>query len=287
MATLGSLIISLSAETARFEAALNRAEYLTKQRSDNMIKYLKGIGSAVAGMVSIGALDAAFTRITDMEAALLKMASRLNTSVETLSSLGVVARKTGMDAEAFNMTLQRLEKSAGAAAKGIEQGSGKFDEYGDEIGKGGAAWRELGINAEKYLKLPLDQKLLALSMAMQQNVDPSRQLSLMLELGGRSAGGMIVALKEGPEAIQKMIDRQIELGTVTTEMARRGAEVKSTTGDMTAAFSAFGRELADNVSPRVISVTKGLTDMIIAARKLVKVFLQFLTRKKPSKSGKS
>ena len=267
MATLGSLIISLEANTARFESAMSKAEYMTNQSTDRMISSLKGVGIAVAGMISVSAMRSLFTSVTDMESSLLKMATRLNTNVETLSSLGVVARKTGMDAESFNITLQRIEKSAGAAAKGIEQGTGKFDEYGEEIGKGGAAWRELGVDAQQYLQLPLDQKIMLLAEAMEKNVAPSRQLSLMLELGGKSAGGFIVGIKEGPEAIQKMIDRQKELGTITTDMAKRGTEAKTAVADLSTAFSAFSRNLIDTVGPTITTIVNILTDAIIAFRR--------------------
>ena len=267
MATLGSLVVSLECSAAKFEQGLNRAEYLAKKSSDAIATTLKTVGVAVAGMLSVSKFEAMFKDITTMESNLLKMASRLNTNVETLSSFGVMARKTGMDSDSFNMALTRMEKGLSAAALGAETSTGKFDENGEEILKTASTYRELGLRAEVLIKLPLDQRLLAISAAMKENIAPTDQVRIAMELFGRGGAGMVNVFKEGPEAMQKWIDRQKELGIITTDMAKRGAAAKSAASDLTAAWSTFARELVDAVAPAITMTTNALTAMIIAARK--------------------
>jgi hypothetical protein len=246
---------------------MTKAEYAAKKASDNIVGALKVVGTAVAGMISIGALDAAFKSITDMESALLKTANRLNTNVETLSSFSVMARKTGMDADSFYMALTRMEKGLSAAALGAETATGKFDENGEEILKTSKTYDELGLKANVLLKLPLDQQLLAIATAMKENIAPADQVRIAMELFGRGGAGMVNVFKEGPEAMQKWIDRAKELGIITDDMAKRGAEAKTAAGDLSLAWSNFARELVDAVAPAITAVTNKLTDLIVASRK--------------------
>lgn len=267
MATLGSLVISLEANIAKFESAMTKAEYAAKKASDNIVGAFKGIGAGLAAAFSISALDKTFNSITTMESNLLKVANRLNTNVETLSSFSVMARKTGMDTDSFNMALTRMEKGLSAAAKGAETATGQFDEEGEEILKVASTYAELGLKAEILTKLPLEQQLLAMATAMKANIAPSDQVRIAMELFGRGGAGMVNILKEGPEAMQKWIDRATELGIITTDMAKRGAEAKAAAGDLSLAWSNFARELVDAVAPAITSTLQLLTDLAVAARK--------------------
>ena len=269
MATLGSLIISLEANTAKFEAAMSKAEYAAKKASDNIIGALKVVGVAMAGMFSLSSLDAAFSRITTMESNLLKVANRLNTTTETLSSFSVMARKTGMDSDSFNMALTRMEKGLSAAAKGAETATGKFDEEGEEILKVASTYAELGLKAEIVAKLPLEQQLLAMAAAMKSNIAPSDQVRIAMELFGRGGAGMVTILKEGPEAMQKWIDRATELGLITTDMAKRASEAKSAAGDLSLAWEGFARTLVDAVAPAIATVLNYLTDLMAHRQKIM------------------
>lgn len=267
MGNLGSLVVSLEANITKFEQGISKAEYLAKKGSDNIVSAVKLIGGAFAGLVSVGKLESMFKEITTMESNLLKVAGRLNTNVETLSSFGIMARKTGMDSEAFISTLTRMDKGLSAAARGAETATGKFDEEGEEILKTSKTYDELGIKAQELIKLPLDQRLLAIAEAFQKNIAPGDQVRVAMELGGKSAAGMVNVFREGPAAMEKWIARQQELGIITTDMAKRGAEAKAAASDLSSAWSNFSRELVDSVAPAIAMVTNALTEMIITSRK--------------------
>jgi hypothetical protein len=116
-------------------------------------------------------------------------------------------------------------------------------------------------------KLPLPQKLKEISSAMKDNVAPADQGRIALELFGKSGGGLVIALKEGPEAIQKWIDRYIELGGVlTTEGAEAMSKAKAAAGDLSIAWNNFSRELYEGVAPAITFVINKLTDLVVAAK---------------------
>lgn len=267
MATLGSLVISLEANIAKFESAMTKAEYAAKKASDNIMGAFKVAGAALGTYFSISALDKTFNSITSMESQLVKTASRLNTTAETLSSFGIMARKSGMDSDAFTTTLTRLEKGLSAAALGAETTSGKFDEEGEEILKTSKTYDELGLKADKLAKLPLDQQLMAIAEGFRRNIDPSDRVRIAMELGGKSAAGLVNVFKEGAPAMEAMINRQKELGVITDEMAKKGAAAKGAASELSDAWSNFARELVNAVAPAITWVTQRLTDLLIAARK--------------------
>lgn len=258
MATLGSLIISLEANTARFEAGMSKAQYQAKQSSDAIKKAFTEIGVAMAAAFSVSKLESMFMATATMESNLTKMAGRLSTNVETLSSFGVMARKTGMDIDAFYTTLTRMDKGMSAAAMNAETATGKYDEEGEEILKTAKAYDELGLKAGELVKLPWDQRLMAIAAAMKANIDPADRVRIAMEMGGKSAAGMVNIFKEGEEGVRKWITAQRELGVITDEMAAKGAAAKSATGDLTAAWEHFKDVLMTEVSPAITHVLNQL-----------------------------
>jgi hypothetical protein len=226
------------------------------------------LAATITGGISFAKFWSEFEKLATMESALLKMSKRLNDTVENISALGYVAKKTGMDAEAFNIAMERMQKNVSNAAKGVEQVTGMVDEFGEPVGKAGKALDELGLRAEVLNKLSLPQKLKEISAAMKDNVDPADQARVAIELFGKSGGGLVIALKEGPEAIQKWIDRYQELGGVlTTEGAEAMSKAKTAAGDLTIAWNNFGRELYEGVAPQIAYVLGLLTDLAIAAKR--------------------
>lgn len=235
---------------------------------NNLKGHWLGLVSSIGGGLTIGKFLSDFDKLAASESALLKMAKRLNDTVENVSALGYVAKKSGMDADAFNIAMERMQRNVSNAAKGVEQATGMVDEFGEPVGKAGKALDELGLRAEVLNELPLPQKLKEISSAMKDNVAPADQARIALELFGKSGGGLVLALKEGPEAIQKWIDRYQELGGVlTTEGAEAMSKAKSAAGDLSIAWNNYSREMYESVAPAITYVLNLLTDLAIVSKR--------------------
>lgn len=225
------------------------------------------LSAAIGGGLSFAKFWSDFDKLATTESALLKMSKRLNDTVENISALGYVARKSGMDADAFNIALERMQKNVSNAAKGVSEAADLVDEFGEPVGKASKTLDELGLRAEVLNKLPLPQKLKEISSAMKDNVAPADQSRVALELFGKSGGGLVIPLGAGSEAIQGMLDRYKELGGVlTTDGATAMAAAKSATTDLSIAWNNFARELYENVSPAIAYTINQLTNLIVAAR---------------------
>lgn len=262
MATLGSLIITLEANTANFVSALTKAEYAAKKSADAIKGAFIGLGTALAAAFSVHEMLSAVEAVAKYEGQLLKMAGRLNTSVETLSSFGVMMRKTGMDTDAFYTTLTRLEKGISAAAKKGEEGKEIIDEEGNVVLKTAKAYDELGLKAEVLNKLPLDQQLMAIAEAFKKNIDPADRVRVAMEIGGKSAAGLVNIFKGGASDIEKWIKQQKELGIVTEDAAKRATEFNNAVADLSAQWATLKRELAEGVIPALIELLRLMNDAI-------------------------
>lgn len=272
--TLGSLVVSLEGNMAKFVGEMEKASYIAEREAQKTAKFIDGITKSIYGLaaaagvgLSFHELWSSFKEVTEAESALVKMAVRLNTTTEDLSSMGVMIRKTGMDADSFYLALERMNKNISNAELKVDAAAGAVDEFGEPLANGSRLMDELGLKAEVLNKLPLPEKLMAISQAMKDNIDPANQTRIALELAGRSGGALVIAFKEGPDAIQKWIDRQRELGVITDDMAKRGAAAKTAAGDLSTAWHHFAVELTDLVAPAVTTTLNLLTDLALAARK--------------------
>jgi hypothetical protein len=230
---------------------------------------LASIAAGYVGMKGVKEFWEGFKAFAVQEAALVKTAARLNTTVEAVSALGYVGQKAGMETDSFNKALERLQKHASAAALGLEQAQDAVDEEGQSLVKGSQAFRELGINAEKFLQLPMEQKLMVFAEALQRNIDPMDRNRVAMEVFGREGGKLIPILAGGEEAIQKYIIRMEYLGgVISTQGAKAMAEAKAATSDLGIAWHNFGRELYEEAAPAITFIINKLTDLIVAARKV-------------------
>jgi hypothetical protein len=229
----------------------------------------KMLAGAIGGGLSFAKFQAEFDKWASIESALLKMSKRLNDTVENISALGYVAKKTGMDADAFNVALERMQRNVSNAAKGLGETVELFDENGESTTKASKTLDELGLRADVLNKLPLPQKLKEISSAMHDNIAPADQSRVAMELFGKSSSALVIALREGPEAIQKWIDRYQELGGVlTTEGAEAMSKAKTAVGDLTIAWNHFSRELYEITAPALTYIYNKLADAIVLARQM-------------------
>jgi len=112
VANLGSLVVQLAVDTARFQGDLGRAAAIAESRMRNIrdtaqktVAQLAAIGTAMGGALALAAkqgIDAA-DNMRDLSAA-------AGTTVENMSRLGYAAQKSGADLEVVKKALVKLSK---------------------------------------------------------------------------------------------------------------------------------------------------------------------------------
>ena len=182
MASLGSLVVSLAADTARFQGDLGRAAQIAERRMKN----IKDTAQRALGAVSIlataagAALTRAFLSSAQSSDQLLKLSQSTGTTVESLSKLQYAAKLSGVETTQLGRALGKLASSGVKDTNkalleiadqfaGTEDGAAKtakaIEIFGERIGpqlipllnQGSAGIRAMGEEAEK-LGLVVDTK---------------------------------------------------------------------------------------------------------------------------------
>jgi hypothetical protein len=287
MASLGSLVVWLEANITKYEEGMSKSAYIAEKEArrvqnavDKMASNIKKTFATIGVGLGLNELWGTFKEVAKYESNLLKLANRLNSTTEELSAMGIMARKTGMDQEDFFKVIEKWDKTISSAALKAHAFAGAVDEEGQPLEKSSRLLDELGLRAEKLQKLPLPERMKALSEAFLSNIAPGDQLRVALEGGGKSGAAFVIALKAGPQAMEDWAAKADRLGMVIgTDMAQRMSKANEAIGDLKASWHSFAYTLTDTAAPAITTVLNGLTQMINAARNAEGLFVIFSPEK--------
>lgn len=218
MSNLGSLVVSLEANIARFESDLGKAERVAKGAFDRISKAgdvaanaAKGVGLAMAGIaagVGINTLVDKFEAVTKSLAGLKEMSERTGASVENLSGMSAIAKIGGRDLGEMEGAITKLNKALHSS---------------DDESKGAAkALAAMGLDIVKLKQMDPAAAFMEIAKAQEGFADS----------GGKSAVMMDILGKKGAQQIPLMHD-----------MAAAGDLVAKTTDAQAAAADAYEKDL--------------------------------------------
>lgn len=212
MATLGSVVVEMSASTAKFESDLGRAAQMAERHMaqiDHAVAMVKTGLQSLGVAVSIGVvLDQVKSKIEGairMAAEMDDLAEKTGSTVEILSGLGSVAKLSGTDIDSLATGLQRLSRSVVDAQNGGKQTS--------------AAFRALGISIESLKGLGPDEVFLRMAEQMNKYRDGVEKTTLAQVLMGRSGANLLSVVKD----LAVAGDYQVR---ITTEQAAAADELQ-------------------------------------------------------------
>jgi lambda family phage tail tape measure protein len=242
MATLGSVVVEMSASTAKFESDLGRAAQMAER---NLAQIDRAVGLVKAGLQTLGVavtlglvIDQVKSKIESairMAADLNDLADQTGAAVESLSGLAAVAKMSNTDMGALATGLQRLSKAVVDAQNGGKQTT--------------AAFKALGISIESLQGLGPDEVFMRMAQQMDKYRDGVEKTTIAQVLMGRGGANLLTVAKD----LATVGDMQVR---VTTEQA------------------AAADELYKNLVRLQLS-TQGLS--LIVAMELVPVYNDFLT----------
>lgn len=174
MATIASLNIAMSADSARLKRDLDKAGKRTQSFATKQKARLKGITSGVKGLgAAMGALAAG---------------AGIKALLGSADALGKNADAAGISIEAY----QRLRfgfEQAGISQAAFKKGTLKFSKVFNDAGKGLAtatdALDQLGLSYEELEKLSPDERILAVAGALSEVEDAGTRAALAQETLGK------------------------------------------------------------------------------------------------------
>lgn len=189
----------------------------TKSAFKSLNMSLRGVRRAIfsfktAMVGAFGAAGVGFAIQQSMQATdrLAKTADRIGTTTEALSKLQFAGKIAGIETRTLNMALQRFVRRTAEVAKGTGEAQG--------------AIADLGLDANKLIKMPLDQRMLVLSDAFSNVENESEKLRLAFKLFDSEGAAVIQMLNEGSDSLRGFFGDAETLGLVMSQDAADGVQ---------------------------------------------------------------
>ncbi len=174
------MTVKFGADTTQFTKGLDRMQKKTKSTASS-------IKSSMAKMLGAGLLIAGLRSITQELDRAGKMAQRFGTDAVTIQKLGVVAELNGTSFERMAKALTDANRAAEEAESGMQRQADAF--------------KAMGINANEFISMGLQEQLTALSDGFIKADKSGQGYSNAQIIMGGSAKELLVTLRQGSEAI--------------------------------------------------------------------------------------
>lgn len=252
-----TITVDLKAKTGTFETDIQRSSKQAQKHFREMERAAKQFGVALgaAAVASVTALAALTKKSIDAADNLAKMSQKVGVSVETLSTLGYAADRSGVSIESLQGGLVKLAKNAGDAAIGTGEAIKGFDALGISV-----------KDAEGKLKNN-DVLLREIAAKFATFEDSAQKTALAVNIFGRSGAELIPLLNEGADGIQELEARARSLGLeISTGTAKKAEEFNDLMEDMGSLLTGIGNDIARELLPSLTELTSAFVDNGIAAR---------------------
>lgn len=261
MASLGSLVVSLAANTAAFTADLGKAAHEASKNMGDMQRDAERAGMVigVALAAAAGSLVYMTKQAINTADSMYKLSQSTGVAIGPLSELAYVGSLAGVGVEQMSASISKLNKHLMEMKRG-------------DVNDSSLALDALGIsakNADGSLK-SADQVIEALADSFASFKDGPEKSAIAMMFFGKSGAQMVPMLNQGSEGIRAMRAEARELGlTLDTETGKAAEEFN----DNLQRLSAVNQGLANSIMKDLIGPMKGFTDQLVGAKKNSEVFV--------------
>lgn len=254
MTDLAKLVVKLEAQTAQYQAALEKAnKQLSKfDKSASSMARNIGVGLAAAAATAAVAFAAMSKSAIDNADNLEKVAQSSGIAVESLSQLQYAAEINNVTFEEFTKATVKLSKAAADAARGSDTAAKAFETLGIKA-----------QNADGSLK-GTEQLLLEVADKFSKMEDGAAKAALAQELFGKSGARLIPFLNQGAAGIQRLMKEADKFGLTVSGKAAKAADQFN---DNLTRIQAAGKGLVNQVAQEMLPVFVAISERFVAAAK--------------------
>lgn len=213
---IGALRVSLSAETASFEAGMKRAQRTAASSSAGIAKSLGTVKAGLAALavgLSVGLFTRAIGNALEYAGSLAETAQQLGVTAKQLQVYRFAAGQVGVSQEQLEIGLKKLNTSLGQAKLGADGPKKAFEALSKIIGKDIVAASKQGGDA-----LPL------VADALSKVADRSKRAASETALMGKSGSALDNLLAGGSRALNQLAEAAEKLGIVLSDEQIRHAD---------------------------------------------------------------
>ena len=248
MATIGSIVLNISANTSDLISGLDKARSAVKdftKQYEGEIGAFKSVSAIAAGAVAataagIAALTASGLKSVDM---MNDLSQRLGTNINSLTQLGYAAQLNGSNQEELSAALAKMNITLGKAA----------------IAGGPAAdaLKRMGLDAKTLASQDPAETFKQIADGIKGIKSPAEQAATTVTLFGKSGLNVLQTLQQGSAGIDKFA---AELTTLRGTISQLDAEKVGAANDyldrMRTIVEGISAQLAVQMAPHIVAVGK-------------------------------
>jgi len=221
-----------------------------KESQTKFGRFAKGITRAVPVVAAIGTALAGATvalgfwvrnQVTALDVT-VKFAQRLGIATGELQALQFAGKMAGVEASSLSVGLQRMTRRVAEAAQGT--------------GEAKAAIAELGLDARKLARLPIEQQFLKISEAMEAVAGRGNQVRLAFKLFDTEGVALINLMDLSASRIAKIREFAIAVGAAITQ---KSSKAIADTADAMEMASIAWQGLKNNLTVALAPIIKQLS----------------------------
>jgi hypothetical protein len=241
LGAFGDLVLALSADTAKFEAALSKAARDAEKELQKIVVIGSAVGSAIGdGIAQAARAMARFaTDTVRTQSQLDDLADTVGGNVTQLDGLRRIAFVAGSDLNFLNTALMNLSRGLRASS--------------DEGNATVRAVKALGLNLEELRRMAPDQAMRAIAVAMNQFADGGEKAAAAQALFKGAAKEALPILKDLAEASDTT-------GKKTREQVEQSERLEKETRRLSLAFHDARDDLANLLIPTLADYLEQLRE---------------------------
>jgi len=242
-AKIASLVVDLSANSAKYNAELDKSRNKTKQWSGDVKKIAKigGIALAGAATASAGALTVLTARSIESVSATAEFADKLGMSTKMLAAMRLQAEQNSVAVGSLDGGLERLARRASQAADGTGMATRSF--------------KELKLDAKELSRLSPDKQFHLVADALERVNNQNARNRLASKIFGNNANDMINMMKNSAAETARAADEADRLGLAVSRVDAAKIEAAKGAGDNARrAMEGLGNTLAIKVAPFIADI---------------------------------
>lgn len=246
MASLGSLVIELSANSARLSSDLGKAVGVAERAAAGMQKAFRFAGGGLLGIAAANAARQAF----EMGDQLAKAAVKASVAGEVISELAFAAKLADVDLAGLSNGLRFMQVNLSRAGTGAKETED--------------ALRALGLTAADLKNLAPEKQFELLADRISKLKDPADRARAAVEIFGRAGSDLLPLFAQGAEGIRKAREEAQRLGqSFSTEQLQKIEAANDAVTKLKGSWGSFWVILAAKVAPtlqKVLDLLSGVED---------------------------
>lgn len=245
LGALGDLVLALSADTAKFQSDLGRADRMAKKFGQEMGKVLGNVAGLLVGIGGSAGFTALVKGQIDAADSAGKMAQKTGASTEALSSYMVAARLADVSNEQLQGGLQKLAKAQA--------------DYVAGIGDAAAAFEAMGISQKQVKDLNGDTAAIfdLVVGKLAQYEDGANKTALAMKIFGKSGAELIPLINSLEETRALAKELGLVMDKETAAASERFNDNMTTVG---LSVQALGLGVAKVLLPTLDALSARLVD---------------------------